>query len=190
MTAKGLSLVLTIHTKDGDFEYSHDVRELRDALGEPPSIYGDIFARRSRFAQNGVISKRDDGQTTAKLALRLDETGALFPFLDGGRRIKKQGDLLRFENDGLTVVLDYKDVPSYITLPRETQDSLRPVILTRLDTVKARDTQRGLKRKAVDDLAQLKEKRRRLEEEQSALELKIAQLETEAVVDPTPLFLL
>lgn len=187
-----LSVVLTIRLKNGIFEYTAPVATVADALGPTPSVFGQGLLTESYMhlcsTHNTPIPTRDDGQTTAQLALRAGGEGSLlsFPFFDGGLRKKKQGAQLHFEH--MVVTLSHTNTPRSYALSLDAHDALKAILAPRFTAIGKSSTMQSRKRKANEELARIAKERRLLDKEQVAAEEQLALLEAEPARDLFALF--
>jgi hypothetical protein len=132
---------------------------------------------------------RNDGETTAQLALCLasDIARRTLPLLEGGLRQKKTQHKLFFEH--FTVILNYRDVPAYVMVPKAAHAQLTPILKPRFDAINTRDRLRRNKRKAEDELDNIKKERRMLEADEADVKNELARLEAQPEPDLAALFM-
>jgi len=176
--------VLCVHTKTGDYDYTRaGLVSVSEAMGEPRYGSRTLLTQGDRFESRLDFSfpARDDGETTAALCLVRVSDGARFSFFTGGRRVKRRGTQLHFEE--MIVHLDRADTPIGVQLSKEEQAALRPTLEPLFHALTNCATNIGKKRRAVEDLEHVATARRRIDDEEQKAQAVLTQIADEGVKD-------
>lgn len=160
--AMEITLILHLHLKDGDYDYTMPVYSAAEALGKRRFMPAGMGYVRFESDHKKQVPVRDDKETSAELSLKYGDQS--FRFMSGGRRTKKTGDIVSFES--LELTLDSLGVPRYVTPTQLARDLFGASVSRFFDAVNGAHEHRARKRKAEEDLVRIAKVRRLLDEEE------------------------